>query len=140
MSVVDSPRRRTWPWAAVGALSVLALVGVIPWFISILVEYSRRPTAERAGLATDVNIYVSLSGLLVALSSLLVAILQLRQASRPSPTAPSLPPGAHIRQDVTAAVPGAIAQGVVVGSIHNRFENAGDVGKPSTEEGAEKTT
>jgi hypothetical protein len=71
--------------------------------------------------------YVGMAALLAAIASLVVAVLQLRQA-RTKPTVlqtmPSLPPGSRVRMDVNADKPGSNAQGVMFGSIHNRYEQS----------------
>jgi hypothetical protein len=122
MTASDGSRtRRRWPWfvGVVVSLLVLATAGV--WLTIVLIEGQGGST--RGGQASGVGL--GIGGLLVALASLVVSIMQLRHAHQATPldgARQRIPSGARIRQDVTASVPGAIAQGVIGGDIHNRFE------------------
>ncbi|MBV1851290.1 hypothetical protein [Catellatospora tritici] len=121
MTASGGAARRRWPWYVGVTLSVLVLVAAAVWLTVVLVD--GHGGSAGSGQAGDVAL--GIGGLAVALASLVVSILQLRQAHRIPPVeaaGPRIPAGSKIRQDVTASVPGAIAQGVIGGDIHNRFD------------------
>jgi hypothetical protein len=124
MTVSDGVSRRRRPWFIALIVSVLLLIAASVWLTVVLLD----GTGESVGAGRAGDVGLGVGGFLVAVASLVVSILQLRQAHKAAPaegSGPRVPAGARIRQDVTASVPGAIAQGVIGGDIHNRFESPG---------------
>jgi hypothetical protein len=97
------------------------------WLTDSIVTVASREQ-EQLTLADRLSIFIGVASLLAALASLVVAFLQLRDSRKLAVPAggPSLPPGSRVRQDITATTPGAIAQGVMFGTIQNSFTGQPD--------------